>query len=55
MWPNPQETTGLVIFTEEVLMENLIFCAVYVSLQIDKIWTLSKMFLKIVTANSPGH
>ena len=25
MWPNPQETAGLVTFTEE----NFIFCAVY--------------------------
>ena len=28
MWPNPQETAGLVLFTEKILMENLIFCAV---------------------------
>ena len=28
MWPNPQETTDLVTFTEESLMENFIFCAV---------------------------
>ena len=28
MWPNPQETTDLVLFTEETLMVNLIFRAV---------------------------
>ena len=27
MWPNPQETAGLVTFTEEILIENVIFCA----------------------------
>ena len=29
MWPNPLETADLVAFTEEILMENLFFCAVY--------------------------
>ena len=29
MWPNPQETAGLVTFTEEILDGKLIFCAVY--------------------------
>ena len=30
MWPNLQETSDLVTFTEEILnMENLIFCAVF--------------------------
>ena len=28
MWPNPQETSDLVTFTEEILNENFIFCAV---------------------------
>ena len=28
MWPNTQETAYLVTFTEEVLNENFIFCAV---------------------------
>ena len=28
MWLNPQETAELVTFTEEILMENFIFCAV---------------------------
>ena len=28
MWPNPQETTDLVTFTEEVLNGKLNFCAV---------------------------
>ena len=28
MWPNSQETTDLITFTEETLMENLIFSAV---------------------------
>ena len=28
MWPNPQFPADLVTFTEEILMENLIFCAV---------------------------
>ena len=28
MWPNPQETADLVIFAEESLLENFIFCAV---------------------------
>ena len=30
MWPNPQETADLVTFTEEILKENFIFCAVIV-------------------------
>ena len=29
MWPNPQETTDLVTFTEEILNANFIFCAVF--------------------------
>ena len=29
MWPNPQETADLVKFTEEILMKNFIFCAMY--------------------------
>ena len=28
MWSNPQETVDLVTFTEKILMENFIFCAV---------------------------
>ena len=28
MWPNLQEIAHLVTFTEEILMKNLIFCAV---------------------------
>ena len=28
MWPNPQETTDLVTFTEEIFNRNFIFCAV---------------------------
>ena len=28
MWPNPQETADLVIFTEEILNGKLHFCAV---------------------------
>ena len=28
MWPNPQETTDLVTFTEEILNEKLHFCAI---------------------------
>ena len=28
MWPNPRETADLVTFSEEFLMENLIFCSV---------------------------
>ena len=28
MWPNPQFPADLVTFTEEILMENSIFCAV---------------------------
>ena len=27
MWPNPVETVDLLTFTEEILNENLIFCA----------------------------
>ena len=30
MWTNTQETTDLVTFTAEILMKNLIFCAVVV-------------------------
>ena len=30
MWPNPQEIADLVTFTEKSLIENFIFCAVYV-------------------------
>ena len=29
MWLNPQGTPDFVTFTEETLMENFIFCAVY--------------------------
>ena len=29
MWPNPQELADLVTFTEEILTENFIFCAVW--------------------------
>ena len=29
MWPDPQETADLVTFTEEILNENFIFCAVW--------------------------
>ena len=28
MWRNPQETADLLTFTEEILMENFIFCVV---------------------------
>ena len=28
MWPNPQFPVDLVTFTEEIFMENFIFCAV---------------------------
>ena len=28
MWPNPQKTTDLVTFTEEILNGKFIFCAV---------------------------
>ena len=28
MWPNPEETADLVTFTQEILNEKLIFCAV---------------------------
>ena len=31
MWPNPQEIADLATFTEEILMENFIFCAVKVN------------------------
>ena len=31
MWPNPEETTVLVTFTEEILNGNLISCTVSVS------------------------
>ena len=30
MWPNPHFPADLVTFTEETLMENLIFCSVTV-------------------------
>ena len=30
MWLNPQETADLVRFTKETLIENFIFCAVYI-------------------------
>ena len=30
MWPNPHFPADLVIFTEEILDENFIFCVVYV-------------------------
>ena len=39
MWPNPQETADLVTFTEEILMENLIFCAA------DAKWRLFGIFI----------
>ena len=29
MWTNSQETADLVTFTEQILMENFIFCAVW--------------------------
>ena len=29
MWPNPEETADLVTFTEDSLMKNFGFCAVY--------------------------
>ena len=32
MWLNPQETSYLVTFTEEILMENVIFCKVFLLL-----------------------
>ena len=28
MWPDPQEIADLVTFTEKILMEDFIFCAV---------------------------
>ena len=28
MWPNPQFPVNLVTFTEKILIENFIFCAV---------------------------
>ena len=31
MGPNPQETADLVTFTEEILNENFIFCAMYIA------------------------
>ena len=31
MWPNPQETADLATFTEEILMENFIFCTVNIT------------------------
>ena len=31
MWPNPQFPAHLVTFTEKILNENFIFCAVLVS------------------------
>ena len=39
MWPNPQETAGLVTFTERILMENLIFCAVEIA---DSMYQITK-------------
>ena len=30
MWTNPQETASLVTFTDEILIENFIFCAVFI-------------------------
>ena len=29
MWPNPQFSVDLIKFTEEILNEHFIFCAVY--------------------------
>ena len=37
MWPNPQETATSVNFTEEILNENFIFCAV-------NIWRVLRLF-----------
>ena len=33
MWPNPQENADFVTFSEEILNENFIFCAVQLLLQ----------------------
>ena len=29
MWPNPQKTTDMDTFTEQILIENYIFCGVW--------------------------
>ena len=44
MWPDPQETAGLVKFTEEILMKNWIFCAVFYILN-DSIKIIITQFL----------
>ena len=49
MWPNPQFSTDLVTFTEEILHGNFIFCAVYFILRTPSIvrnvlWLLYWLF-----------
>ena len=43
MWPNPQETADLVTFTEEILMENLILCAVILKIDSQKTSSVAEM------------
>ena len=43
MLPNPQETADLVIFTEEILIEDFIFCAVVLDIARDQ---YNKCFLR---------
>ena len=43
MLPNPQETADLVIFTEETLIEDFIFCAVVLGIARDQ---YDKCFLR---------
>ena len=52
MWPNPQEITDLVTFTEETLMENFIFCSVvaYFLRKIQTSWVNNSKIRRIKNA-----
>ena len=39
MWPNPQETAYLVVFTGEILNGKLHFCAVYWTDKLSELYT----------------
>ena len=44
MWANMQETADLVIFTEKILLEKFIFCAVYNTVQVMNSFHLKLFF-----------
>ena len=50
MWPNPQLTTDLVTFTEEILNGKLHFCAVIITDKMEKDWEILP-FLKLLDSS----